>query len=809
MTVYAEACPDFYLKRFERAAYSALLQNLSQAKPNPYLYVTEQGLILTHVFHYIWENFKGCFGCENRTQVEKVNAEWLKFLHYGLMEGYFQQSANIQSLHTLKDKVSEPRVKEVMNTILDKKGNKLKRVQQTLSQYCKTYEKALRPALWNRLVWARTVHRFPLTFGETYLDLAQQPDLIENRVAYLYRAASPLFSLKKEYSNRLEACFNEVRKWASSTAQFGYVHLQMSERKYRQKEFHGVLTHLNGAKSLELKLSTYHRYLEFIASARKLSPDHASRLDRWSGLKTTCDEICYWFLQNPPAFPEGNQKLRSDFVQALITLGGYHLSSSESVGTRLKSFFGFTGQQKSSLEMALDCYTQVLAFSEGDQQQVIIQELWDHIDKMRKLKVDLETFRSTISKLALENENCMETAQQALVCLKCFSNPMTISAEWKEIATRFAKVMAIIFKNKDFIKHFVLLDLSLQLVKSYGKEIHYPFLEILSCHLSPDDLRTAPIETVWRFRNGCYNVGLHHQEQKEWGKAARHFLIYLQCALPDGEADWEDCCQQFAESLAMVIEDKETHDLLEQAILYHRAYKACFFKFLQMLSKVAFDTTNGPMRKAFTSLLCKYLYLNEIREAGINLENFRQGASELAYEYSDKQEWEKAASQFLLCIKCFSPEELAKSLEGAKLTLFFAKALGQLLKKNAIKQTHLNLLDQAINHRLKFTEENIGLYIKSYKKPMEEETWVFLVDQGCCLYYLRGCIREAFPTRYTKEDVLEDFKSAVAIAPKHPAGAYGYFFINDKYASPQDSIDMMIQSYRSCILEWCAGFLHL
>ncbi|HEX4839606.1 MAG TPA: hypothetical protein VFU89_04095, partial [Rhabdochlamydiaceae bacterium] len=88
MTVYAEACPDFYLKRFERAAYSALLQNLSQAKPNPYLYVTEQGLVLTHVFHYIWENFKGCLGRENRTQVEKVNAEWLKFLHYGLMVGY-------------------------------------------------------------------------------------------------------------------------------------------------------------------------------------------------------------------------------------------------------------------------------------------------------------------------------------------------------------------------------------------------------------------------------------------------------------------------------------------------------------------------------------------------------------------------------------------------------------------------------------------------------------------------------------------------------------------------------------------------
>ncbi|HEX4839737.1 MAG TPA: hypothetical protein VFU89_04770, partial [Rhabdochlamydiaceae bacterium] len=448
----------------------------------------------------------------------------------------------------------------------------------------------------------------------------------------------------------------------------------------------------------------------------------------------------------------------------------------------------------------------VLALSEGDQEQVIIQKLWNHIDKMRELEVNLEMFRSTISKLALENTECVEAAQQALVCLKCFSNPTTVAAEWKKIATRFAEVMAIIFKNKDFARRFILLDLSLQLVKSYGKEIHYPFLEILGCHLSRDALRTAPTEAVWRFRNGCYNVGLRYQEQKECGKAASYFLIYLQCATPDGKDDWKECCQQFAESLAMAIEDKETHDLLEQAILYHRKHdEVCFFTFLQILFKVASDTTNGPMRKELARVLCNHLSLDVIRKAGINLENFSQGIAELAYEYSDKQEWEKATSKFFLCIKCFSSEELAKSPEGAKFTLFFAKALGQLLKKAEIKQKHISLLDHAINQRLKFTEENIGLYIK---KPMENETWVFLVDQGCCLYYLRGCIRESLPQRYTKEDVIEDFKSAVAIAPKHPAGAYGYFFIDDEYASPQDSIDMMIQSYRSCILKWGEGALH-
>jgi hypothetical protein len=217
---------------------------------------------------------------------------------------------------------------------------------------------------------------------------------------------------------------------------------------------------------------------------------------------------------------------------------------------------------------------------------------------------------------------------------------------------------------------------------------------------------------------------------------------------------------------------------------------------------LASDFASGPQRKQIASVLCKNLRLDEIRKAGINLENFRQGAAELAFEYFQHQDWEHAAHQFLLCLKCFSPEELAKSPEGAKITVFLAKALGTLFTEGKIQQSHLDILDQAIGHHLKFTEQTIKPCIKQAR-----DTWVFLVDQGCCLYYLRGCIRESLSPKYTKEDVLKDFESATAIALKHPWGAYGYFAV-DNQASPQDNKDKLIHSYRNLILEWGAGTLH-
>jgi hypothetical protein len=207
-----------------------------------------------------------------------------------------------------------------------------------------------------------------------------------------------------------------------------------------------------------------------------------------------------------------------------------------------------------------------------------------------------------------------------------------------------------------------------------------------------------------------------------------------------------------------------------------------------------------PHRMQIASDLCKNHRLDEIRKAGINLENFRQGVAKLAFEYFEQQNWEHAAPQFLLCLKCFSPEELAKSPEGAKITVFLAKALGALFTEGKIQQSHLDILDQAIDHHLKFTEQTIKPCIK-----LLGDTWVFLVDQGCCLYYLRGCIRESLPARYTKGEVLKDFQSATAIALKHPWGAYGYFAVDDQ-ASPQDNKDLL--SYRNSILEWGAGTLH-
>ncbi|HEY5235187.1 MAG TPA: hypothetical protein VIJ14_03315, partial [Rhabdochlamydiaceae bacterium] len=734
MTIFAEASPDYYLKRYSPVEYSHLLQTLTKARPDPYLCVTERGLLLIPVIQYVWEKFKAYFGFENRAQVEKVQAEWLKFLHYGLIEEYFLNPENLESLRSLEGKTSDS-VKRTIEIILDNQDNKLKRVQDELTHYGRIHAEALKPALWNRCFFARTVYSYPRAFGETYLSLAEQPQLYtEERVEYLYHAASPKFSLEDSYCRRLESCFNALKTF--DLVQSGHIHLQMSRRKQLQNDHHSALSHLIEAKQAHGRLSSYHRYLEFISSAHRLSPQYAATFDGMTGWKSTCFEACKAFLKNPPEFPDGEQKLRPDYASALVTLGDYHLSSSTSVGTRMMSWVGSTAQ-KSSLESALECYTKALVFTDGAKEREVMQKLWDHIDKMRELGVNLEKFGRSMAELALRSPEPVAAAQQSLVCLKCFPNTALFS-QWEEIAERFAHCIAQVYQSKAFAKHFVLLDFSLQHVKTCGEETKSKFVEILCRHLSIDDLRNSG-EDIWRFQNSAYNLGLRYREQKKWEKAARQFLIYLQCSPPNGSNEWKECCESFAECLATSIRSSETSqypDLLNQAILYHRDYELYFFRFLNVLCEqfrslpteaipmslsvravfvnalmnlghahleqaqssiskglriatvgvvnyqkegalkaldyyiLASDFASGPQRKQIASVLCKNLRLDEIRKAGINLENFRQGAAELAFEYFQQQDWEHAAHQFLLCLKCFSPEELAKSPEGAKITVF-------------------------------------------------------------------------------------------------------------------------------------------
>src|SRR3982750_4553330 len=106
MAIYPNTRPDFYQKKFDVDAYSATLQELSKASPNRYLCVTEQGWEVVNVIRYIWENVKGRFGFENSALPEKVHAEWLKFLHYGLMEGFLKTPENIHAVQTLQLKVA-------------------------------------------------------------------------------------------------------------------------------------------------------------------------------------------------------------------------------------------------------------------------------------------------------------------------------------------------------------------------------------------------------------------------------------------------------------------------------------------------------------------------------------------------------------------------------------------------------------------------------------------------------------------------------------------------------------------------------
>ncbi|HEX2579760.1 MAG TPA: hypothetical protein VHK67_05105, partial [Rhabdochlamydiaceae bacterium] len=280
------------------------------------------------------------------------------------------------------------------------------------------------------------------------------------------------------------------------TAEFGDVHLQMSERKYRQNDPESVLVHLAVAKSLHHQLSSYHRYLKFISSVRRLSAERASIFNSMNGWKKTCVETCHWFLQKPPAFPKEDQWFRSDYANALVSLGKWYTDNSESAKARIRSIFGSTGQQKSNLKAALNCYTQALVFSEGEQEQVVIQKLWNLIDKMLELKVNLRRFQSTMFELALKNEKCVEAAQQSLVCLKYFSSLAVDLAEWEKIATRFAVSMARVCKNNAFAQHFVLVDLSLQLMKTYGETTHRRFIKILRDHLSLDELRSMTKESV-------------------------------------------------------------------------------------------------------------------------------------------------------------------------------------------------------------------------------------------------------------------------------------------------------------------------
>lgn len=276
MPVYLENCPDYYQKKFTRETFGYVLEKLSQ--PGQQLCVREGGLDTITTIYALWEQFIGMLGFENGTDSHKIEAEWLKFLHYGMVKGYLQDPELLQTA---------AKVRNLYFRKLPQAGTNLEIFREALASYCTQNRAHLEPSYWNKF-FAETIN-MTLTkkhvFGSTYLALAEQVRS-EERIKHLGKAASRHFAINDpDYNSRLEQCFNRVKQLYSWRPSIETARLRLAKRAYARHKPQDALNHLTEAKKT-IQLPPFYAYMEFCCFAT---------LEKWNEADT--------FLQNPPSLP--------------------------------------------------------------------------------------------------------------------------------------------------------------------------------------------------------------------------------------------------------------------------------------------------------------------------------------------------------------------------------------------------------------------------------------------------------------------------------------------------------------------------
>lgn len=268
MIYYPQAQPDFYDKKFTLTSYENVFKTLDQYNPSKHcLYLNERGLATTHKIHYYLQKIKGWFGFENLADEKKIDAELLKFLHYGLIHQYItHQSIRpiIESVYG-KIKINQLKVNELVEKSLSdlshqnetskaKHQDLLNNLRLRLTSYCQVHQNNLRPSFWNRL-FSDTLPSGSYSasgiFGETYLALAEQQvrqawrenyHISNNTLKCFKHAASRHSSLSDAFSKRLIQSFQGAEGYITDPAcnhQVSKINLRLGQRESlrdKQKE---------------------------------------------------------------------------------------------------------------------------------------------------------------------------------------------------------------------------------------------------------------------------------------------------------------------------------------------------------------------------------------------------------------------------------------------------------------------------------------------------------------------------------------------------------------------------------------------
>ncbi len=474
---YPESCPDYYEKRFNSATYAALLQNLSNIGPNTRLCVTDRGLETTSRIKAIWEGIKGWFGLDNAVKLEKLQAEWLKFLHYGLVKGYFHDPAILQSLQTINSKANyylqNTNLNITVRTIISPGtlDEKIDRVRIQLIEYCNKHYKQLEPSFWNSLIAKTTLLSFPTKddFGITYISMAyaetEQYNLWK-KFEYLHKATSSKFPMNEYYSQQLGDCLNQaIRNYDLPTTPLidsaRKICLRLAKREYIRNRPKTALDYLDKAIKLsEDHLEAHYSYIKFISLAEALKYSEAEKM-----------------VNDLPEMPENKLDLSSRFTDALVIIGDSKLSYAKSKRATFVSYIslGYIDQRKTYSSQALDYYKKAFDSSEEKQGKDVLKKLCQHLDDIRGTALNLEDFQKDAFELGLgcyEKSEWENAAYFFLLSMKCFSSEELSSfAPAGDIRTRFAQSIANMVKEEKINENSLnLLNQAIQHHQQFDEE---------------------------------------------------------------------------------------------------------------------------------------------------------------------------------------------------------------------------------------------------------------------------------------------------------------------------------------------------
>lgn len=476
MVYFAQAQPDFYNHKYKIDGYKHTLQMLRDFDSKKQcLYISPHGLSTAGRIYGFWQWIKPWLGFENHCNQAKINAEILKFLHYGTVKN-FSEDAEIKKLYQDIYQKSQSKKLILDNsitvTLMQLRGDnplstKIKDLRSHLSGFCIKHRHELNPCFWSK-PFSYRLQSPSHEFGTTYIKLASSL-LSQDRTSievfdFIYRASSCNHALTATYQKELTECFNEACRYEPSMEEgFNFykakIRLRLSQRAFFNSNYEESITQLTSAEQIkpELKKDKH-------ASIHAFSLIKLDKMDQ-------AEKILSYI--NPKSL---DSKTRHRCMEAYLILGDHAFLKKDSLKTALTSLitFGFGTTKVKLCDKALFHYQKAMQFTDSANIKKVIDKLNDVWGDAKKLKVAERSSDFLNYGLSmLKAENWQTASYLLLLALKYMDETARLlQPTGQECLEKLVEAIVKDYcESKDASKALALVDQTLELIQVKDKWI--------------------------------------------------------------------------------------------------------------------------------------------------------------------------------------------------------------------------------------------------------------------------------------------------------------------------------------------------